>query len=225
MKIETIQQLFSTEINTLLSTEIFLQSNLLSCLDRLKHSSVKNALKHYLDALPTHTNKLKELLKSYNDKKDIGNRKSYTDTVFEELWKKTNEIEIEISEPLYDVIFLSRFERLLQYQLHSYTTVCVYADLLDLQKISKQMEKISDEKKDTLDLLKELEKSFLIKQRKAETENTFKPSKPDMNEIDSAGDMDKDEEHPGIDERTIENPGGRSGVSHRSYSDRESRGH
>ena len=226
-QINNLLELLIQDLKSLYAGELAVEKVMPSIINKVHHSSLKNALTHHLNLTQEQKERL-EKIPSLLNKVDLPCAKDIFKTPIENkgingLIEEANEIiNGGLGEDVTDAAIIACVQKLEHYEICGYGTALAYAEQLKLHKVELLLNETLEEEYDADDLLTALAKAALNKE--AITEDIeIEEEKFDVG--DTPGEQSSRPAKVSISERTINSPGGRAGTSHRGYGNGESRGH
>ena len=203
-------------------------------IEKAKHTSLKNALKHHLDLSNQQKQRLAEITSLINDAvsgvsfaplNEEGTASE--DKAIAGLTQEINDLlEMNMSTEVIDAAIIASVQKIEHYEIAAYGTVVSYAQQLKLHTVQGLLTETLQEEYDADDLLTALATAAINK----ESLPSGLQLREEFSDKQNTGTVEEDQtpaEHAAvsISERTINSPGGRAGTSHRGYGNGESRGH
>lgn len=225
--INNLLDLFLYTLQNIYTAEKTIQQAMPAVLQKVQHSSLRNALNHHSSLTTEQQKRLEKILQLVNQS-EIGRATNFkafdlnyiNKGVLGLLDELKQMLEVDLSKEVTDASIISVVQKLEHYEITSYGTALAYATQLKLHKIEKLLHESLDEEYDIDDLLTSLAMAAINKE--AIPANLVTNDKhQSIDETDSSTHLGK----VSISERTINSPGGRAGTSHRGYGNGESRGH
>lgn len=225
--INNLADLLLYNVQNLYAAELQTQQAMPAILEKVHHSSLKNALTH-------HHNLTEEQIKRLAKIPDLVKQKAgennlhFVDVIKSDaickgmngLIEEANELlQRELSKDVTDAAIIECVQKMEHYEISVYGTALAYAKQMHLHEVENLLNETLLEEYDADDLLTSLATAALNKE-----------AIPENMQVDEAdtGSVDIEVSRPAkvsISERTINSPGGRAGTSHRRYGGGESRGH
>jgi len=230
--INNLIDLLRYHIQNLYAAEILQAKELPAIIEKAKNGSLKKALDHHYKITQEQKPRLEQipnLLKQHlaDDTSIPPLSEDFICKGVLGLIDEANEIlGNDLNEDVTDAAIIASVQKIEHYEISLYGTAHAYAHELKLTKVEALLKEALDEEHDTDDLLSGLAIASLNRKAEADLpplENLKEPT-PITPTYTQPIDRSADEGNE-ITERSIEFPGGRSGVSHRGYSSGESRGH
>jgi len=194
-------------------------------IEKVRHTSLKNALQHHLELTEEQKNRLKQVINLLNEKiqsrikaeLSTGHQGKGMSGLIDEL----NElISSNLAADVTDAAVIASVQKMEHYEISTYGTALAFAKQMHLHKVEALLEETLNEEYDADDLLTSLATAALNKESM--------PVGFEIEEKTEATNEDDTNTRPAkvsISERDISSPGGRAGSSHRGYGSGESRGH
>lgn len=196
-------------------------------IEKVNHSSLKNALTHHLNLTTEQKNRLEQVAQLLNQK----NLEQPAELNPEHICKgmmglieETHDIlETGLEKEVTDAAIIACIQKMEHYEISTYGTALAYAHQLHLVKAEELLNETLNEEYEADDLLTALATASLNKEAVDQDIENF--NQADSNTGSEENESTESTSKIHITERTINSPGGRAGTSHRRYGSGESRGH
>ena len=222
--IKTLSSLLIRTIQNLYASEDHMLQELPSIIEKVKHTSLKNALNHHLSLTSDQKKRLEKILFLINEHTNEEAKLSpgcISKGMIGLLEEAKEILETGLEADVTDAAIIAAIQKMEHYEISSYGTAVAYARQLQITTAEALLNETLDEEYEADDLLTALATASLNKEAVHEDVKTLNNQGNDKSNDESTG--NKSEVH--ITERTINSPGGRAGTSHRRYGTGESRGH
>jgi ferritin-like metal-binding protein YciE len=222
-EINDLEDLLLRLLNDLRCGEVQIAESMPGLIEKAKHRSLANALKHHHAQTEDQLARLDKIIKIMSGVQDKGIAAQNCKGISGLLSEVNELMECKLSPDVIDAAIIASVQKIEHYEICTYGTALAYAEQLHMREASALLEETLNEEYDADDLLTALATSALNKDalpEGMETENT--------SNMEVANYTSPENTNGGkvvINERTIQSPGGRAGRSHRGYSSGESRGH
>lgn len=212
-----IQLLYSAEETALKAMPVIIE--------KVQHSSLRNALSHHAGLTGEQIERLKKIPALVHKKSEkIALLTLGSDLPCKGLQGLIDEandlLQKDLSKDVTDAAIIECVQKIEHYEICTYGTALTYAKELNLREVENLLNETLQEEYDADDLLTALATAALNKEAI--------PEDFEGEEIEDTGSSDIEASRPAkvsISERTVNSPGGRAGTSHRRYGSGESRGH
>ena len=223
--VNDLEQLFIYQLAAMYGAEEYQLKTIPGLIERANHRSLQNAVRHHAHLTLEHKKRIEEVIlhlhshgKSFmNIVKEMEDRTMVT-ALFNDC---ISLLDKPVPTGLTDAAIIACLQKIEHYEIASYRTALAYATRLNYPKIEALLKETLDEETDADDLLTALATVVLNKDVGAPAHHGD-DSPADQH---STGTLHASATHKTISERNITSPGGRSGTSHRTYPNGESRGH
>jgi ferritin-like metal-binding protein YciE len=228
--IKDLEALLTYQIRNLYSSEEQILQLLPVIINKVKHRSLKNALKHHLELTKKQKSRIEEISKLLNEQRIDSGKIEILDSKYvcrgmQGVIDEANELLSEgLSEEVTDAAVIACVQKMEHYEISTYGTAVAYAVQLHHHKVELLLTETLNEEYDADDLLTALATASLNKKAAPDEIVNEDEETNSTNEEDNDTSMEN-KEKVSISERSIKSPGGRAGTSHRRYPTGESRGH
>ncbi len=224
--IKDLQDLLMHLIQNLNAAEEHMSEALPAIIEKVHHSSLKNALNHHLNLTAEQKKRLEQIAQMLQQKRTEESLKLNPGHICKGMMgliEETNDIlETGLEKEVTDAAIITCVQKMEHYEICTYGTALAYAKQLHLVKAEELLNETLNEEYEADDLLTTLAMASLNKEAvPQDIENVDQSDSQESSEDESS--ESKSQVH--ITERTINSPGGRAGTSHRRYGSGESRGH
>lgn len=225
--IKTLSGLLLQTLQTLYSSENQMLQEMPGIIEKVKHSSLKNALNHHLGLTSEQKERLEKVAFLFSEKRIEDHVTLHSENVakgMKGLIEEAKEIfETGLEEDVTDAAIIAAVQKMEHYEISGYGTAVAYARQLKMAKAEALLNETLDEEYEADDLLTALATASLNKEAVHEDTGVFNEGNDDGAKDSTESSESTSQVH--ITERTINSPGGRAGTSHRRYGTGESRGH
>lgn len=222
-----LQDLLIHLIQNLYAAEEQMLQAMPAIIEKVNHSSLKNALTHHLNLTTEQKQRLEQvvqLINQINIEKPVKLNSAHICKGMSGLVEETNELlEAGLEKDVTDAALIACVQKMEHYEISTYGTALAYAHQLNLVKAEELLNETLDEEYAVNDLLTALATASLNKEAVASDVANINPAEDKANSTNNDTSESTSQIH--ITERTINSPGGRAGTSHRRYGSGESRGH
>jgi ferritin-like metal-binding protein YciE len=224
--ISDLTALFLYYIHNLCDAEKQIMEAMPSIIQKAKHQSLKNALRHHGDVSKEHNSRLKKIISLINKENKISeegdkHETNLTGKAIKGLIDEANELlSSDIDADVNDAAIIGCVQKIEHYEICTYGTALAYARQLHLHGAEVLLKETLDEEYDADDLLTSLATAALNKEALPEG-----IARDEVTNDKSEDDKAVKTTPVTISEKNVQSPGGRAGTSHRGYSTGESRGH
>jgi ferritin-like metal-binding protein YciE len=233
--VRDLEDLFLQYVQNLGAAETQVIEAMPALINKARHKSLRNALKHHFTISKKHHSRLSRILTTINRKKTAAKSSVNSEISFRAgdiskgmhgLIEEANEVlNQELDTDVIDAAIIGCVQKIEHYEICTYGTALAYATQLHLAKAVELLRKTLDEEYDADDLLTALATAALNKEAApGHAAEQYADTEAEENQSSSTKSSRKTPEIS-ISERTIKSPGGRAGTSHRRYPSGESRGH
>lgn len=224
--IKSLSGLLARSIQNLHASEDHKLQELPAIVEKVKHTSLKNALNHHLSLTAEQKKRLEKILLLINEpsgEEHIELNPDHISKGMMGLLEEAKEIlKTGLEADVTDAAIIAAVQKMEHYEISGYGTALAYARQLQITPAVALLNETLEEEYEADDLLSALATASLNKEAVHEDVRTFSnPVSDDKSSEESNSNIS--EVH--ITERTINSPGGRAGTSHRRYGTGESRGH
>ncbi len=227
--INNLADLLMYNVQNLYAAEQHAKQAIPAIIDKVHHSSLKNALTHHFKLTDEQIKRLERIPQMIKEK--AGEQNIHFDEVIKSnltckgmsgLINEANELlQKDLSADVTDAAIIECVQKMEHYEISVYGTALAYAKQMHLHEVENLLNETLQEEYDADDLLTSLAIAALNKEAIPEGMQV-------KDENAETGSEDIEASRPvkvSISERTINSPGGRAGTSHRRYGSGESRGH
>ncbi|MCW3082608.1 DUF892 family protein [Segetibacter sp.] len=203
-------------------------------IEKVNHSSLKNALKHHDSLSGQQLKRLLDIPALIKSKlpnasvSEIGSRVEVSSCKgITGLIDEANELlQKSLSTEVIDAAIIASVQKIEHYEICAYGTAVAYANQLNLHVVAALLNETLQEEYDADDLLTALATAAINKEGLPGGFETANATAVEVSDTElSEGANEVEHTTVSINERTINSPGGRAGTSHRRYGNGESRGH
>jgi len=231
--VKSLEDLFIHYIQHLYAAEKQIAEAMPAIIAKAQHQSLKNALQHHCTISKKHSARLNKIVALLNENRpnateeqEIALQENVTSSGITGLIDEVNALlQLHINKHVHDAALIGAVQKIEHYEICSYGTALAYATQLGLHKAAGLLHKTLDEEYDTDDLLTALAMAALNKEGIPDGWEAANMQSITDSTTGTGGVPDNTHTGASVTERTIHNPGGRAGISHRRYPGGESRGH
>lgn len=223
--IKNLSDLLMHHLQNLNAAEQLMFEALPAIIEKVHHSSLKNALNHHRNLTTEQKKRLEQVAQVLQKKRTeelLKLNPEYVCKGIMGLIEETNDVlQSGLEKEVTDAAIIACVQKMEHYEISTYGTALAYARQLHLAKAEELLNETLNEEYEADDLLTALATASLNKE--ALPQDLQNIEQPD-NDVSSENEPSKSTK-VNISERTINSPGGRAGTSHRRYGSGESRGH
>lgn len=225
--IKDLADLLMHLIQNLNAAEEQMQQAMPAIIEKVNHSSLKNALTHHLNLTTEQKKRLEQIVQLLNQKnkeKPVELNAGYICKGMSGLIEEANDIlKGGLEKEVTDAAIIACVQKMEHYEISTYGTALAYANQLHLAKAEELLNETLNEEYEADDLLTALAAASLNKEAVHQDIEGVNEANSDSSSESNEPSESTSQIH--ITERTINSPGGRAGTSHRRYGNGESRGH
>ncbi|HEX8676984.1 MAG TPA: DUF892 family protein [Segetibacter sp.] len=223
--IENLEDLLMHHLENLNSAEDQMFEALPAVIEKVHHSSLKNALNHHRNLTTAQKKRLEQIAQMLQKRTEESlklNPEHICKGMVGLIDEMNDVLETGLEKEVTDAAIIACVQKMEHYEISTYGTALAYAHQLHMVKAEELLKETLNEEYEADDLLTALATASLNKEAvPQQIENVDQSDRNAGSEDEPSESISK----VNISERTINSPGGRAGTSHRGYGSGESRGH
>ena len=223
--IKNLADLLMHHLQNLNAAEEQMFEALPAVIEKVHHSSLKNALNHHRNLTTEQKKRLEQIVQMLQKRTEepLKLNPEHLCKGMAGLIEEMNEVlETGLEKEVTDAAIIACVQKMEHYEISTYGTALAYAHQLHMVKAEELLKETLNEEYEADDLLTALATASLNKEAvPQQIENVDQSDRNVSSEDEPSESISK----VNISERTINSPGGRAGTSHRGYGSGESRGH
>ena len=196
-------------------------------IEKVHHSSLKNALTHHLNLTTEQKKRLEQVTRLLNQKnieKPVALNPEHICKGMMGLIGEANDLlQTGLEKDVTDAAIIACVQKMEHYEISTYGTALAYAHQLHLSKAEELLNETLNEEYEVDDLLTALATASLNKEAIHQHIENVDPANSDTSAEDNESSESTAQVH--ITERTINSPSGGAATSHCGYGSGESKGH
>ncbi|HKG67715.1 MAG TPA: DUF892 family protein [Segetibacter sp.] len=223
--IKNLADLLMHHLENLNSAEDQMFEALPAVIEKVHHSSLKNALNHHRNLTTAQKKRLEQIAQMLQKRTEESlklNPKHICKGMVGLIEEMNDVLETGLEKEVTDAAIIACVQKMEHYEISTYGTALAYAHQLHMAKAEELLKESLNEEYEADDLLTALATASFNKE--AVPQHIENVDRSDTN-VSSEDEPSETTPKVNITERTINSPGGRAGTSHRRYGSGESRGH
>lgn len=223
--IKNLADLLMHHLQNLNAAEEQMFEALPAIIEKVHHSSLKNALNHHRNLTTEQKKRLEQIAQMLQKRTEEPlklNPEHICKGMVGLIEEMNDVLETGLEKEVTDAAIIACVQKMEHYEISTYGTALAYAHQLHMAKAEELLKESLNEEYEADDLLTALATASFNKEAVAQHIENVDQS--DTN-VSSEDEPSESTSKVNITERTINSPGGRAGTSHRGYGSGESRGH
>ena len=223
--IKNLADLLMHHLGNLNAAEEQMFEALPAIIEKVHHSSLKNALNHHRNLTTAQKKRLEQIAQMLQKRTEESlklNPEHICKGMVGLIDEMNDVLETGLEKEVTDAAIIACVQKMEHYEISTYGTALAYAHQLHMAKAEELLKESLNEEYEADDLLTALATASFNKE--AVPQHIENVDRSDTN-VSSEDEPSESISKVNISERTINSPGGRAGTSHRGYGSGESRGH